>query len=208
MRQHQPLRDKAHVDDDRACALAECLGRQRARVEALKRADARVRCEARIELGAADVDGDDLRRATREQDVGEASGRSADIEADEARWIEREGVERRGELDPPRDAQGCSASASIGASPATSSEAFLSATPPTLTRPAAIAACARALLGKKPRSTRTISARLRMGPLTKTAEFIVNDNPNGDRTSLGGTKAGRTRCVRGLAVEPFFGRWR
>ena len=42
-------------------------------------------------------------------------------------------------LIPPRDAQGCAASASIGASPATSAEAFLSATPPTLTSPAVIA---------------------------------------------------------------------
>ena len=45
-----------------------------------------------------------------------------------------------------------------------SSDGFFSATPPTRTSPAAIAACARARLEKKPRSTRTISARLRIGP--------------------------------------------
>src|SRR5580704_12198314 len=84
-------------------------------------------------------------------------------------------------LTPPRDAQGWGASASIGASPATSSEAFLSATPPTLTSPAAIAACARARLEKKPRSTRTMSARLRMRPLTRGARLIVNENPDMDR---------------------------
>ena len=65
-------------------------------------------------------------------------------------------------LTPPRDAHGWGASASIDASSATSSDAFLSAAPPTLTSPAAIAACARARLEKKPRSTRRISARLRI----------------------------------------------
>ncbi len=34
------------------------------------------------------------------QDVGEASGRGADVEADKAVRIEREGVERGGKLDP------------------------------------------------------------------------------------------------------------
>ena len=53
-----------------------------------------------VELSAADVDRNDLRRAARQEHVGEASGRGADVEADEARRIEREGVERRGELDP------------------------------------------------------------------------------------------------------------
>ena len=100
MRQHEPLRNEAHVDDDRVRRFAEHLRRERARVEAFERADARVGREARIELSVADIDGDDLRRAAREQDVGEASGRGADVEADEARRIEREGVERGGELDP------------------------------------------------------------------------------------------------------------
>ena len=100
MRQHQPLRNEAHVDDDRAGGSPRRSGVKRARIEAFERAHARVRRKARIELSVADVDGDDLRRAAREQDVGEASGRGADVEADEARRIEPEGVERRGELDP------------------------------------------------------------------------------------------------------------
>ena len=100
MRQHKPLRNEAHIDDDRVWRFAERLRRERARVDAFERADARVRREARIELSVADIDGDDLRRAAREQDVGEASGRGADVEADEARRIEREGVERGGKLDP------------------------------------------------------------------------------------------------------------
>ena len=100
MRQHQALRNEAHVDDDRLRPFAEHLSGKRARIDAFERADARVRGEARIELSVADIDGDDLRRAARKQDIGEASGRGADVEADEARRIEREGVERGGKLDP------------------------------------------------------------------------------------------------------------
>ena len=48
----------------------------------------------------ANIDGDDPRRAAREQNVGEASGRGADVEADKAVRIECEGVERGGKLDP------------------------------------------------------------------------------------------------------------
>ncbi len=68
---------------------------------------------------------------------------------------------------PPREAYGWGASASIAALSAISSEGFRSATPPTRTSPAAIAACARARLAKTPRSTRTMSARLRMGALER-----------------------------------------
>ena len=99
MRQHQPLRYEAHIDDDRIRRFAKRVRRQRSRVDAFERADARVGRKARIELSVADIDGDDLRRAARQQDVGEASGRSADIEADEARGIEPEGVERSDKLD-------------------------------------------------------------------------------------------------------------
>ena len=100
MRQHEPLRNEAHVDDDRRRPLAETLGVKRARIDAFERADARVRGEARIELSTTDIDGDDFGGAAREQDIGKASGRGADVEADEARGIEPECVERGGKLDP------------------------------------------------------------------------------------------------------------
>ena len=99
VRQYKPLRNEAHIDDDRVRRFAERRCRERARVDAFERADARVRRETRVELSVTDIDGDDLRRAAREQDVGEASGRGADVEADEASRIEREGVERGGKLD-------------------------------------------------------------------------------------------------------------
>ena len=100
MRQHEPLRNEAHIDDDRLRPLDQHLSRERARVDAFERADTRVRGEAGHELPSADIDGDHLRRAARDQDIGKASGRGADIETDEARRIERECVERGCELDP------------------------------------------------------------------------------------------------------------
>ena len=92
------MRNEAHVDDDRRRPLAETLGVKRARIDTFEEPHALVRREARIELSAADVDRDNLRRAALEQDVGEASGRGADVEADEARGIEPECVERGGKL--------------------------------------------------------------------------------------------------------------
>src|SRR5580704_53276 len=93
VRKHQSLRNKAHIDDDHFWRFAERRRRERTRVDTFERADARVRREMRVELSVTDIDGDDLRPATREEDVGEASGRGANVEADEAGRIEREGVE-------------------------------------------------------------------------------------------------------------------
>ena len=100
MRQHQALRNEAHVQDDRLRMFTEHLSCKGAGVDAFERTDAGIRGEARIELSVPDVKGDDLRRAARKQDIGKASGRRADVEADKARRIEGEGVERGGELDP------------------------------------------------------------------------------------------------------------
>ena len=99
MRQHKPLRNETDIDDDRVRRFVQHHRRERARVEAFKRADARVGRKARIELSMADIHGDDVGRTARKEDVGEASGRGADVEADEICRIEREGVERGGKLD-------------------------------------------------------------------------------------------------------------
>ena len=53
-----------------------------------------------MQLAAPDIDRIDAPRAAREQHVGEAAGRSADIEADAPRRIEAEMIERGGELQP------------------------------------------------------------------------------------------------------------
>src|SRR5277367_1557264 len=50
MRQDKALRDEADVADDRLRRLADEIGGESARVEALVRGDARIRGEARVEL--------------------------------------------------------------------------------------------------------------------------------------------------------------
>ena len=60
--------------------------------------DPRVAGERVGELAPPDVDGVDAGGAALEQDVGEAAGRRADVEADEPRRVDAERVERGGEL--------------------------------------------------------------------------------------------------------------
>jgi hypothetical protein len=55
-----------------------------ARVAILERDDPWVGGEARVQLIVADVDGIDARRAALEQHLGEAAGRRADVEGNEA----------------------------------------------------------------------------------------------------------------------------
>ena len=55
--------------------------------------------QARMQLIAADIDRVDAPRAAREQDLGEAAGRGADVEADAIRHVEREMIERERKLD-------------------------------------------------------------------------------------------------------------
>ena len=67
-------------------------------VRALHRDDPRVAPQRLRELAAADVEGVDASRAALQQDVGEAARRGADVEGDQARRIDLEGVERGGQL--------------------------------------------------------------------------------------------------------------
>ena len=53
-----------------------------------------------MKLVAPDIDGVDAGSAALEQHLGEASGRGANIECDEALRVEAEGVERRCQLEP------------------------------------------------------------------------------------------------------------
>ena len=64
MRQHQPLRNEADVDGDRRRRLAETLRVKGARIEAFEPTHALIQRKTRIELSMADVDRNDLRRAT------------------------------------------------------------------------------------------------------------------------------------------------
>ena len=75
-----------------------------ARVHALEHDDARIVAQPRVELPVADVDGDHARRAALEQDVGEAAGRGADVEAVEPGRVDAE--QRRApcaSFSPPRE---------------------------------------------------------------------------------------------------------
>src|SRR4051812_8949748 len=60
----------------------------------------RMRPQAGVQLVAAAVEGVDAARPAREQDLREAAGRGADVEADAALRIEPEMIKRGGKLDP------------------------------------------------------------------------------------------------------------
>ena len=76
-----------------------CGARQIAGVDALMDDDARVLAQFPGELAAPDIDRVDPRGAARQQHIGKAAGRGADIERDSAGRIDREMVERVRELE-------------------------------------------------------------------------------------------------------------
>src|SRR5581483_7762356 len=95
-RQRDANRDERHVADDelrREGQLAHL-----ARVRLLEDDDALVGAQPLVQLMAADVERDHARRAALEEDVGEAAGRGADVEAVEARRVDAEQVEPVREL--------------------------------------------------------------------------------------------------------------
>ena len=59
-----------------------------------------------MQLVASDIDGEHTLRPAGEQYLGEASGRGADIERDEALGVEAEGIESGGELEAPARDEG------------------------------------------------------------------------------------------------------
>ena len=69
-------------------------------IQTLAQNNARVLAQLPGELAAADIDRIDLGGAAGEQHIGEAAGRSADVEADPTRGIDAEMIERMGELQP------------------------------------------------------------------------------------------------------------
>jgi Cys-tRNA(Pro) deacylase len=73
---------------------------QGAGIHALDVRDARVCCQAWMELAMADIDGKDGGGAMLEEAVGETASRGAEIEAGEAGDFDREGAERGLELEP------------------------------------------------------------------------------------------------------------
>ena len=117
-RQHQLERDEADIDRGEIRRLGETRRIERADVGLLERDDRRMAAQPRVQLTAPDIDRVDAPRTAREQHLGEAAGRGADIEADAARRIEAEMIERRDKLQRrrarPTDAPAARRSARIG----------------------------------------------------------------------------------------------
>ena len=81
-RQHELERDEARIDGDEVGPLRQQRRIEAADVGILERHDLGAAAQARMQLAAPDIDRVDPPGAAREQDLGEAAGRGADIEAD------------------------------------------------------------------------------------------------------------------------------
>ena len=94
----QPERDERDVDDGEPDSLAERRRRQVPGVESIVDDDPRIAGDTVRELPSTDVDRVDPSGVPLQQDVGEAAGRGAGVEADLSGWVDRERVEGRREL--------------------------------------------------------------------------------------------------------------
>src|SRR5271170_4082531 len=99
MRQDEAERDEAHVADDSPGRGLEKSRRHPARIKSFVSNHARVVAKTRVELIAPDVDRVDAPGAARQKYVGEAAGRRADVQADEAARVEAKGFQGRFELE-------------------------------------------------------------------------------------------------------------
>jgi len=84
-------------------ALRQRLRSQVADVAAIEDEHPRIGGDPRGELAVADVDAEDPRGPTLEENVREASGRRAHVERYPAGGVDTEGVERVASLSPPRE---------------------------------------------------------------------------------------------------------
>ena len=94
----QRERDERDVDRREGDGLRERRGGQLASVRPLHRDDPRVAAERFGELSAAHVESVDPARTALQQDVREAAGGRTDVETDEPRRVDLEGVQGRREL--------------------------------------------------------------------------------------------------------------
>ena len=97
-REDELERDERDVDRGKRDRLGKRRRGQGARVRALHRDDARVASQRFGELPASHVESVDAGRTALQEDVGEAAGRGADVEAHEPARVDPEGIERGGEL--------------------------------------------------------------------------------------------------------------
>ncbi len=99
-RQHRRQPDKARVADDEIDRFGDVLAAQSACVYPLANDDTRILAQFPGQLAMPDIDRINAPRTARQQHVGKAAGRCPDIERDPAARIDREMIERMGELDP------------------------------------------------------------------------------------------------------------
>ncbi len=90
----------------RSGAGADLLGLQLAHVDPVEHGDPLVGAQRPGQLAVADVDGDDVRRAGAQQDVGEAAGGRAGVQAPAARRpaAPAKAASAPASLCPPREA--------------------------------------------------------------------------------------------------------
>ena len=112
---------------------------------------------------APDIDRKYQAGAVGEQHLGEAAGRCADVEADMILDVERIALQRAGQLDAAARDIGMRRLRLQHGVGRNGLGGFHTGLSLAMTRPASIAACARARLSNRPRSTSNRSARLRGG---------------------------------------------
>jgi hypothetical protein len=127
---------------------------------------ARIGGEARMELAVADVDADDVLRAALQENVGEAAGALAEVEAGHAGDVEAEARQRAVELQPAaRDEAQLGVVGDLDVGSLGQVLARLGRHAPARRRapahaPVAISRCAADRVGAMPRSTSSWSARI------------------------------------------------
>ena len=97
-RQNHGDGDEADIANRQVDGSPMSARRQIARVHAFVHDHARIVAQFPVELAGADVDGVHARGAALQQAIGEAAGRGADVEADFARHVDAEMIERRFQL--------------------------------------------------------------------------------------------------------------
>src|SRR5882724_1498612 len=97
-RQYDFEADEAGVADDAIRSVRNIGTRKMACVRALEHDNARVLAQLPGQLPVSDIDGVDLGGAARQQHVGEAAGRGADVEPDAAGRVDGEMIEGMREL--------------------------------------------------------------------------------------------------------------
>src|SRR5947209_9574283 len=93
VRKHQLERNEADVHGGELRRLNEPRRIELANIGLFQRDDGRIPTQPTVQLSATDIDGVDLVRAVREQHLGKAAGRRADIETNIAARIETEVIE-------------------------------------------------------------------------------------------------------------------